>query len=89
VAIAARLWREASAPTDLVARLAAALPGAFETYAGLGRALPRSWITARLHVAGIARVQFDSDSTPPEHTELQAHEFPLIGSLLLQDQGIA
>lgn len=87
--IAAKLWREASAPTNLVTQLAAALPAAVEAFAGLGRALPRSWITARLHVAGIARVQFDSDSTPPDNTALQAHEFPVVGTLLLQDQGVA
>lgn len=89
VAIAANLWREASAPVDLVARLAAALPGAIEGYAQLGRAVPRSWITARLHVAGIARVRYEADDQPPEHIALASHEYPVIGSIALTDQGIA
>lgn len=88
VRIAARLWRDASAPVDLVQQLAAALPAAVATYAALGRDLPRSWITARLHVVGIARVEFVDADSPPEHTALQPNEFPAIGELQLLDQGV-
>lgn len=87
--VAARLWREASAPTDLVAQLSAALPQALASYAALGRALPRSWITARLHVAGIARVQYEGELAPPDNTELQPNEYPVLGTLQLLDQGVA
>ena len=88
IRIAARFWRDASAPVDLVQQLAAALPGAVATYAALGRDLPRSWITARLHVAGIARVEFIDADSPPENTVLQANEFPTIAELQLLDQGV-
>ncbi|PZP30441.1 MAG: baseplate J protein [Roseateles depolymerans] len=88
VNVAARLWREASAPVDLVQQLAAALPAALASYAALGRDLPRSWITARLHVAGIARVQFLGEDSPPENTPLQSNEYPTLGSLQLLDQGV-
>lgn len=86
--VAARLWREASAPVDLVQQLTAALPVALATYAALGRGLARSWVTARLHVTGIARVEFLAADTPPENTPMQAGEFPVLGTLQLLDEGV-
>ncbi len=88
IRVAARLWREPAAPVDLVQQIAAALPPAVASYAALGRDVPRSWITARLHVAGVARVEFVDAESPPENTVLQANEFPTIGELHLLDQGV-
>jgi len=87
--VRARLWREAGAPTDLVAQVGAKLEAAFASYAALGRGMPRSWITARLHVAGIARVEYLGTEAPPENTELQEHEYPVLGVRELLDQGLA
>lgn len=80
--VAARLWREASAPVDLVQQLTATLPVALATYAALGRGLARSWVTARLHVTGIARVEFLAADTPPENTPMKAGEFPVLGNAI-------
>lgn len=87
--VRARMWREAGAPTDLVAQVAAKLEAAFASYAALGRSMPRSWLTARLHVAGIARVEYLGADAPPENTELQEHEYPVLGVCELLDQGLA
>lgn len=85
--ITAQLWREASAPTDLVVQLAAELPGMLMAYARLGRAVPRSWITTRLHVAGIARVVYPYALIPAENTPLADDQYPVAGTIELLDQG--
>lgn len=85
--ITAQLWREASAPTDLVSQIATALPGMLMAYARLGRAVPRSWVTTRLHVAGIARVVYPYELSPAENTPLADDEYPVAGSIDLIDQG--
>lgn len=89
VDISARIWREASAPADLVEQLRAALPLAMAAYARLGRAVPRSWLTTQLHVAGVAAVRWLDDSHPAEITELAADEYPTAGLLDLRDEGVS
>lgn len=86
--ITARIWREASAPSTLVAQLAAALPAAIDAYALLGRAMPRSWVTLQLHANGVAAVRYVSDTTPAETTHLATDEYPVAGTIDLQDQGV-
>ena len=85
--LTARLLREGGAPVNLVAQVLESLPAAMAAYARLGRAVPRSWITTRLHVAGIARVTYPDDAAPPEVTTLAADEYPVWGNVQLVDEG--
>ena len=85
--LTARLLREGGAPVNLVAQVLESLPTAMAAYARLGRAVPRSWITTRLHVAGIARVTYPDDAAPPEVTTLAADEYPVWGTVQLVDEG--
>ena len=85
--LTARLLREGGAPVNLVAQVLESLPAAMAAYARLGRAVPRSWITTRLHVAGIARVTYPDDAAPPEVTTLAADEYPVWGTVQLVDEG--
>ena len=85
--LTARLQREGGAPVNLVAQVLESLPAAMAAYARLGRAVPRSWITTRLHVAGIARVTYPDDAAPPEVTTLAADEYPVWGTVQLVDEG--
>ena len=85
--LTARLLREGGAPVNLVAQVLESLPAAMAAYARLGRAVPRSWITTRLHVAGIARVTYPDDAAPPEVTTLAADEYPVWGTVQLGDDG--
>lgn len=89
MAVRARIWRTAAAPLDLVARIAAALPAALDARAGLGLDVARSWITTRLHVEGVARVQYPDDTAPPVNLVLAANEFPVLADVVLTDEGIA
>ena len=85
--IPAAIEREAGAPADLAQRLVVTLADALAAYARLGRAVPRSWITTRLHVAGIARVTYPDEAAPPEVTTLAADEYPVWGTVQLVDEG--
>lgn len=87
--VTATLRREAGAPLNLVAQIAAALPAALATYARLGRAVPRSWVTTRLHVAGVASVSYPDPTAPAELTALASDEYPVLGTLQLVDGGLA
>jgi len=86
--ITAALTREPGAPTTLVAQLQAALPLALAAYARLGRAVPRSWVTTRLHVEGIAAVRYPDDAAPAELTPMADDEYPVLGALQLVDEGV-
>jgi len=87
--ITARLQREPDAPANLVAQLQAALPALIDAQAAIGRSLPRSWVTARLHVAGIASVSYPDAATPPDITELAFDEVAAVGTVQLIDAGVA
>lgn len=89
VNISARIWREASAPSDLVAQLRTSLPLAMAAYARLGRSVPRSWITTQLHVAGVAAVRYVDNLRPAETTTLASDEYPEVGVLDLIDEGVS
>lgn len=89
MAVRARIWRTAAAPVDLVARIAAALAAALDARAGLGVDVARSWLTTRLHVDGVARVQYPDDTAPPVNLVLAANEFPVLADVVLTDEGIA
>lgn len=86
--ITARLLREPGAPVDIVARLQAGLAAQIAAYALLGRDVPRSWITTRLHVDGIARVTYPDAQAPAELTPLAADEYPVLGRVQLVDEGL-
>lgn len=87
--VRATIVREAGAPVDLAQRLAAALPAQIDTAAVLGRPLARSWITARLHVAGVAAVHYADPDRPAETTALAADEYPTAGTIDIADGGVA
>lgn len=86
--ITAGLVREAGAPTTLLAQLQAALPAALASYARLGRAVSRSWVTTRLHVDGIVAVRYPDATAPADITPMAADEYPVLGTLLLIDEGM-
>ena len=79
---------EPGAPVDIVARLQAGLAAPIAAYALLGRDVPRSWITTRLHVDGIARVTYPDALAPAELTPLAADEYPVLGRVQLVDEGL-
>lgn len=84
--ITATIYREASAPVDLAPRLAASLPLTLDDYAQLGRDVPRSWLLAKLHVAGVSRVEL---SAPAGDVTLAPDEYATLGPLAITDGGVA
>ena len=86
--ISARITRLPSAPADLVAQLAAALPGIIEAGAALGQDLSRAWITARLMADGVAHVIYPDPAAPAELTTLADDEYATAGTITLIDAGV-
>ena len=87
--ITATLTREPGAPVDLVAKVQVALAPALADFARLGRAVPRCWITTRLHVNGSSSVRYTDAAAPAEVTPINATEYPVLGLLQLTDGGVA
>ena len=83
--ITAAIEREAGAPADLAQRLVVTLADALAAYARLGRDVPRSWITARLHTAQVAAVRFPDPAAPAESTPLDDDEYPTLGVVNIED----
>lgn len=83
--ITAAIEREAGAPADLAQRLVVTLADALAAYARLGRDVPRSWITARLHTAQVASVRFPDPAAPAESTPLDDDEYPTLGVVHIED----
>ena len=83
--ITAAIEREAGAPADLAQRLVVTLADALAAYASLGRDVPRSWITARLHTAQVAAVRFPDPAAPAESTPLDDDEYPTLGVVHIED----
>ena len=83
--IPAAIEREAGAPADLAQRLVVTLADALAAYARLGRDVPRSWITARLHTAQVAAVRFPDPAAPAESTPLDDDEYPTLGVVHIED----
>lgn len=86
VDVVATLYREASAPVDLVAQLQAALPARITSHAQLGRDIARSWLLSALHTTGISRVELAS---PASDWLLAADEYAVPGQISLIDGGVA
>ena len=86
--VTAWIWRDPSAPADLVLRIATAFEASLAGYARLGRPVSKSWITTRLHAEGVSRVQYPNATTPAVNTALAANEYPVLGTLQLVDQGV-
>lgn len=84
--ITATIYREASAPVDLAQRLEDSLPQALATHAQLGRDVPRSWLLARLHVAGISRIEL---AVPAVDVTLAPDEYATAGAITITDGGVA
>lgn len=87
--ITAIITRAASAPVDIVAQLQAALATDLAAFARLGAAVSRSWITTRLHVAGITSVRYPDPAAPAELTPMGDTEYPVLGTVQLTDAGVA
>lgn len=85
VDVLASIWREPSAPTNLVTQLAAAFRAQFAAQASLGRPVARSWVTAALHAAGVARVELNM----PADISVGADEYAALRTLQLTDRGLA
>ena len=83
--ITAAIERESGAPADLAQRLVVTLADALAAYARLGRDVPRSWITARLHTAQVAAVRFPDPAAPAESTPLDDDEYPTLGVVHIED----
>ena len=86
VDVVATLYREASAPVDLVAQLQATLPARIAAHAQLGRDIARSWLLGSLHASGISRVDLAS---PASDWLLAADEYAVPGQISLIDGGVA
>lgn len=86
ISVSATIYREATAPIDLAQRLAAALPEALTDYTQLGRDVPRSWLLAKLHVAGVSRVEL---SDPAVDVTMAPDEYATAGTMVITDGGIA
>lgn len=86
ISVTATIYREATAPVDLAQRLAASLPQALTDYAQLGRDVPRSWLLARLHVAGVSRVEL---STPAGDVTMAPDEYATAGTMAITDGGVS
>ncbi|MBC3911544.1 baseplate assembly protein [Undibacterium umbellatum] len=87
--VTATLWREASAPADIVTQIKARFIAAIASYASLGRSVPLSWVTAQLQQPGIARVEFPIAGQPASNTVLAADEYAIAGAITLTDGGVA
>jgi len=87
--VTATLWREASAPADIVTQIKARFIAAIASYASLGRSVPLSWVTAQLQQPGIARVEFPIAGQPASNTALAADEYAIAGAINLTDGGVA
>ncbi|MFZ6640793.1 baseplate assembly protein [Undibacterium sp. TC4M20W] len=87
--ITATLWREASAPADIVTKITASFMASLATYASLGRSVPQSWVTAQLQQQGISRVEFPFAGQPASNTVLAADEYAIAGAITLTDGGVA
>lgn len=85
--VIATIWRDADAPIDLVSQVAKAFPATFAAYAKLGRGIPRSWITTRLHTAGVVRVQYPSIDAPAIKPAFAPDQYPVLGHFQLTDGG--
>ena len=87
--VTATLWREASAPADIVTKITSTFTASLATYASLGRSVPLSWITAQLQQPGISRVEFPIAGQPASNTVLAADEYAVAGAITLTDGGVA
>ena len=87
--VTATLWREASAPADIVTKITSIFTASLATYASLGRSVPLSWVTAQLQQPGISRVEFPIAGQPAGNTVLAADEYAIAGTITLTDGGVA
>jgi phage-related baseplate assembly protein len=86
VDIAAVIFREPSAPVNLVAELAARLPDLIRAHAELGRDVSRSRIISWLHIEGVSRVEL---SVPSIDALIPADGYAAPGDIDLIDGELA
>lgn len=83
VSFRAVLYRESTAPVNLVPTLAERMPGAIAGHARLGRDIARSWLMSVLHGEGISSVDLQFDDLA-----IAADEYPVAGQIGLMDGGV-
>jgi phage-related baseplate assembly protein len=86
VDVSATVVREAAAPVNLVAGLAARLPALIAAHAQLGHDLSISRLLSWLHVAGVSRVEL---TTPAADLTIPADGYAVPGVIQLSDGGVA
>lgn len=86
--ITARITRTRSAPGELLASLETRVRSAFAEMGTMSGTVPRSYITALLHVDGVHAVEFPDAAAPAEITAIGAGEYPALGVLQLVDAGV-
>lgn len=84
IAISALIWLYPQTPGSVFTGLAAAFRAAFDAESGLGWNVTRSWITSRLHVPGVQRVEL---TTPAADVICAPGQAPAIASLTLTNAG--
>lgn len=85
VDLTATVWREPTAAADVASTLESTLATAINDYAKLGRDIPPSWIDARLHVTGIAKVSLPADFTG---IAVGDDEYAVPGMIQIIDAGV-
>lgn len=85
VTVRAHLYRQADAPLNLIETLRETLPEALTAYAQIGRDLPRSWLMAQLHRAGVSRVDLIE---PAADLILANDHIVAVGEIELIDRGV-
>lgn len=84
VPVAADIWLLPNTPESILGPLAADLPGLWAAEGGLGRDLTRAWLTARLMIAGVQRVEVATADIV-----MRPHEAVRIGAVTLTNRGRA
>lgn len=85
VNLVATVWREPSIPADAAITLQSTLASAINSYASLGRDIPPSWISSRLHVTGIAKVILPAEFSGISVGE---DEYAVAGNIQIIDGGV-
>ena len=87
--VAATITTEAGAPANLLASLADTLRAEVASYAAIGKAVPRSWVAAKLYQPGVVSVVFYAADTPPELLTITAGQYATAGTITLTPGGVA
>lgn len=85
VAVAGTVYRDATAPIDIVESLTANFPVVLAGYSKIGRGVGLSWIESKFQTAGVVRVDL---TAPTQNIAIAADEYPVSGPVHLIDGGV-